>query len=54
MTDYITVKKYRKFGVGLADYIYNSKKIQVEMRVGECLDENSNIIYNQLFKFQIS
>ena len=43
MTDYITVKKYRKFGVGLADYIYNSKKIQVEMRVGECLDENSNI-----------
>ena len=34
MTDYITLKKYRK--VGMADCIYNGKKNHAKMRVGGC------------------
>ena len=37
MTDYITVKKYCKGGVGIADCVYNGKKNHAKIRVGGCL-----------------
>ena len=36
MTDYITVKIYRRGRVGIANFIYNGKKDHAKMRVGGC------------------